>query len=98
MAWINFGVKKQRDRTIVKSRMQKIYQDKRWKAIRKAKFAANPVCEECDSKGITTQTDEIHHIVPIEVNPDLAFEWDNLKSLCVECHKKADRLIKIEYR
>jgi len=77
---------------------QYVYADKRWKRLRKCKFANNPICEECAKKNpmVVRVTKEIHHIIPIEMaskNEDmiakLAFDYDNTISLCVECHKAA---------
>jgi len=73
-------------RTSRKKEYQAIYQDRRWKKLRKLKMRANPLCERCESLGRTKPMDEVHHKVPFDVDPDLAFEWDNLESLCEECH------------
>ena len=69
-------------------RKQKIYQDKRWKKVRYRKFENNPVCEVCEQKGITSPTEEIHHIIPIDVDTSIAFKYDNLMSVCIKCHNK----------
>lgn len=72
----------------------KIYNTPNWKNLRKAKLQANPVCELCLEKGIVKPTEEIHHIKPILSGIDeiemmeLAFDYDNLISLCKECHHK----------
>lgn len=34
---------------------------------------------------------EVHHIIPLEERPDLAFEDNNLITLCQEAHEKAER-------
>ena len=34
--------------------------------------------------------DEVHHIIPIEERPDLAFVEDNLMSVCRECHEEME--------
>jgi len=59
--------------------------------LRSAKFRENPLCENCLAKNpsVVRQTQEVHHIMPIDINnPDeaLIFDYDNLKSLCNECH------------
>lgn len=44
---------------------------------------------------ITTPAQEVHHIRPVESAPDrhtmllLCFDYNNLQSLCRDCHKKA---------
>jgi 5-methylcytosine-specific restriction protein A len=77
--------------TVQKARAQKIYQDKRWKLLRAEKMRLNPLCEECENHGRVTPTAEVHHIITIDDRPDLAFEWDNLMSVCVKCHKELDK-------
>jgi 5-methylcytosine-specific restriction protein A len=91
MPTIFLGSPKKRDRTVNKQALQLIYQSRRWKRIRAIKIINNPLCEDCLREGKTTQVQEVHHIIPIEVRPDLAFDYDNLMSLCVVHHKKRDR-------
>lgn len=94
MPTINLGRKPRRPDT-VKLQYQHIYQDTRWKRLRAIKFAEAPLCEHCLREGRVTQTEEVHHIVPFDVKASvdeqerLAFDYDNLVSLCVPCHKKA---------
>jgi 5-methylcytosine-specific restriction enzyme A len=89
---INLGKKRQRDKTVQKQRYQDIYQDKRWKRLVATKKRNNPLCERCESMGFTRQVDEVHHIRPFEWGIDdderdsLAFDYDNLESLCGPCH------------
>ena len=42
----------------------------------------NYKCLQCGEKA-----DQVHHIVPVCVNPDLEFEMSNLESRCLKCHK-----------
>ena len=91
MATINLGGKKKRDRTYNKTAYQKVYQDKRWKRLRKAKLRNNPLCEECEKEGRVSITEEIHHIRTFDIDGNyerLAFDYDNLMCLCKECHYK----------
>ena len=97
---INLGKTKVRDRTVNKKAQQAIYQNPRWKRLRKIKFQDNPLCELCEAKGIVVQTQEVHHIRPWETGitqeeqQDLAYDYDNLLSVCVPCHKEEDRRIR----
>jgi 5-methylcytosine-specific restriction enzyme A len=91
MPTINLGRKKPRDRTVNIQNRQDIYQNKRWRKIRDAKLKNDPLCEDCLKEDRVTQTQEVHHHIPIDVNPDLAFEYDNLVSLCIEHHKLRHR-------
>jgi len=99
MPTINRGTKKRRDRTIAKVSYQHIYQSKRWKRVRRAKVRANPLCEICEQIGITKQVEEVHHRVPFMTGTDeyevelLAFDFDNLQSLCIYHHKIVEKSI-----
>lgn len=100
MPTINLGQNKKRDPGINKDIYQKIYQNKRWKRLRKYKFSLDPLCELCLSEGILKPTEEIHHVVPFQSATDpaeierLAFDLDNLQSLCIKHHKIVDNLIR----
>lgn len=71
-----------------------IYDTKRWRDLRDAKFIENPICEMCLKNGIIRPADDIHHIQSFMSAPAgdarraLAFDFDNLMSLCKECHAK----------
>ena len=73
---------------------RKIYNTARWKRIRKLKFLDNPLCEICEKKGIITPAEDIHHITSFMSTNDpvkryfLAYDMDNLLSLCKQCHQK----------
>jgi 5-methylcytosine-specific restriction enzyme A len=100
MPTINLPSPKRRDPGINKEKYQKIYQDPRWKRIRAEKFQKNPLCEICMDQGFITPTQEIHHIIPFQSESDpeviekLAYDIDNLQSLCIKHHKIVDKLIR----
>ena len=102
MPTINLQPPRKREPGINKDIYQKIYQDPRWKRIRKIKFRENPLCELCILQGVIKQTREIHHIIPFQTESDpqeiekLAFDYDNLQSLCINHHKIVDNLIRKE--
>lgn len=64
----------------------------KWQQLRRKKFLANPVCEDCAAKGRVTPTEEVHHNRPVESGRDetemrqLAYDYNNLVSLCKACH------------
>ena len=79
-----------------------IYNSREWKELRIQKLRANPLCEQCQKDGeaagipggyIRSATC-VHHIVPIETARTkeemrrLAFDWNNLMSLCKSCHAR----------
>ena len=72
---------------------QDIYNTPQWKKLSKAYIMANPLCEECLEKGIVKEAKHIHHIQSFMTVDDmlkrkeLAYDWNNLQALCVECHQ-----------
>lgn len=75
---------------------RKVYQTKRWARLRSAKFAADPLCELCLRKEppVIRPAEDVHHIVSFMTVTDplkrktLAYDYENLQSLCKECHQK----------
>ena len=72
-----------------------IYNSREWKELRIAKLrSTNGLCEECMKDGVVTQATCVHHVVPIETAKTkdemkrLAFDWNNLMSLCQSCHNR----------
>ena len=71
-----------------------IYNSREWKELRIMKLRTNPLCEECMKQGIVTSARCVHHIVPIETARTkdemkrLAFDVNNLRSLCFACHAR----------
>lgn len=65
----------------------------RWQKVRKrVNERDHYMCRTCFARGvINTVGLETHHIVPLVEDADLAYEDDNLITLCVEHHKEADR-------
>ena len=82
--------------TVNKKAYQAVYNTPRWKRLRALKVQDSPICEECWKRGRVTPVAEVHHIIPFEIDNDLslAYDLDNLISLCVECHKEAHKNLK----
>lgn len=80
--------KKHGDNAIV----ARIYNSQNWVKLRNAYLMQHPLCEECLAKGIVTKAEEVHHIKPILTGNNelemqtLAYDGNNLKSLCSKCH------------
>lgn len=47
------------------------------------------LCQSCLRDGTITTANTVHHIVPIEEDPDLALDADNCESICPPCHNQA---------
>ena len=57
-----------------------------WRALRKAKLQADPLCWWCQRDGCLTAATTVDHIEPISVSPGLRLVWSNLRSGCKPCH------------
>jgi 5-methylcytosine-specific restriction endonuclease McrA len=56
----------------------------KWSKIRKEFLANNNYCAACGSKDKKL---EVHHKIPVHVNPDLELDLSNLITLCADpCH------------
>ena len=66
----------------------KIYQSEKWKDIKNAHLMEYPICEICNKE----LAEDVHHISTFLVNNsidiELAFDYDNLLSVCKKCHGK----------
>lgn len=59
----------------------------RWKRKRAAILRRDKyLCQDCKRYGRTTEAKEVHHIKHLEDHPELAYDDDNLISLCKSCH------------
>lgn len=73
---------------------QKVYNSSKWKVLRVAKLQESPLCEKCLKEGKITPSVHVHHIQSFTQSIDelqlqqLAYDYDNLMSLCAECHQK----------
>ena len=73
---------------------KRLIQDKRWRKMRRQKLSGTPLCERCTKEGRVRAATEVHHVVPIESaisdaeKTRLAYDFNNLQSLCRECHTK----------
>ena len=55
---------------------------RRWRKLRDLKLRTNPICEICN----TALSMEVDHIEPLAKAPEREFEWENLQSVCHDCH------------
>lgn len=66
----------------------------RWQKVRELKKKLNPLCEDPfgthKAVGIAVAQQGSHHRIGIEVRPDLAYDMDNLMSLCTACHARLE--------
>lgn len=62
------------------------YNTARWKALREQQLQDEPLCRYCEEQGRVQSANTADHIEPVAERPDLAFDQDNLQSLCGTCH------------
>lgn len=90
---------KRGDNSYEKAR-RKIYQSERWRKLRAWKIMNNPLCEICLKEEKTVLAEDVHHIVSFMSTDDetqrnhLAYDYDNLMSLCKQCHQLIHNKIK----
>lgn len=76
-----------------KAEKRKLYNSGAWAKIRQEALARDKYeCTWCKAKGELTlkqhMTLEIDHIKEVEFYPELAFDLDNLRTLCRRCHNR----------
>jgi 5-methylcytosine-specific restriction enzyme A len=65
------------------------YNSKAWKVCRDLVLKRDDfICVKCFEKNVMRKADVVHHIVHFKNDPSLAFDLDNLISLCNSCHNK----------
>ena len=93
MPTINLGKPKKRHMSHPRADIHKsVYNTGRWRKLRDVKLRENPLCEVCEALGRTTPAQQVHHKVKFVLNgrilKELAFFFDNLQSICSDCHSK----------
>jgi 5-methylcytosine-specific restriction endonuclease McrA len=58
----------------------------KWYHTRREYLMYHPYCAKCGNLG-----EEVHHVYPRHSHPHLIYKWNNLLTLCKECHKKEHR-------
>ena len=80
----------ERKETDMRKLRAKAYQNTTWRKMRDTYLKSHPICEDCLAKGKVTPATDVHHIrSPFkggEINWSLLLDYDNLMSLCKECH------------
>lgn len=65
--------------------------DSAWTKLRNAYIAEHPDCEICHAAGKLVEAEQVDHIKPFKgVGDPLRLDWDNLRSVCLSCHRKAE--------
>ena len=68
---------------------KKIYNSAAWLAVRQAALERDRwQCQECKKSDKIKKAIDVDHMVDLEINPSLAYDLENLQSLCKSCHSK----------
>jgi 5-methylcytosine-specific restriction protein A len=62
--------------------------DADWRRVRLIALAAEPLCRFCAERGLTVPGEEVDHIKPLDLRPDLRLVLSNLRTLCKRCHSR----------
>ena len=68
-----------------RAQARKLRNTRRWQKLSKLKRQEHPLCEYCGTAG-----SQVHHIQGLAERPDLAYDWDNLATVCTACHSKLE--------
>lgn len=61
--------------------------DHNWVKVRNRYIRLYPLCEICEQENRTTPATIVHHLVALRDNGD-RLSFDNLQSVCHQCHEK----------
>jgi 5-methylcytosine-specific restriction protein A len=61
--------------------------DRAWRLLSETIRKDKPICEDCLLTDRVTPSTECHHKVKIKDAPHLRLDYDNVLSLCSECHR-----------
>ncbi len=94
--WFNDGRSKPASDRKVDKETMRFYKSRKWREIRQRVLERdNYECQECKKQGIVKTIDhtkhkslDVDHIKELDSNPHLAYDMDNLVTLCVSCHNK----------
>jgi len=67
------------------------YSSRAWRKLARLYLARHPLCNWCGRFA-----DTVAHVKPRLEYPDLAFDWDNLRSACRACHSEHGRKAKTD--
>lgn len=71
-----------------RDKLDQLYSRKRWRAVRQLVLNRDHyTCQVCKRKGkLAVYGNIVHHIVELREDESLAYEVDNLETVCTACH------------
>jgi 5-methylcytosine-specific restriction endonuclease McrA len=73
---------------IERSHVKSVYKRAKWQRLRLAQLARQPLCHYCFQIGLITPATVVDHIKPHRGDFVLAFDAQNLASVCKPCHDR----------
>lgn len=76
------------------------YNTKGWKLLRNSYIREHPLCERCLKLGLTTPSEEVHHLKPFMSGATpyersaMLLDSNNLIAVCKPCHYYYHRLLR----
>jgi len=64
-----------------------MYNNERWRALRRKVLGLRPFCESCGVSKNDVPSLHVHHIKPPRGNEELFYDENNLGVLCPSCHR-----------
>ena len=61
---------------------------RQWRRFRLWFLSRHPMCAECERRGRSTVSNEVHHKRPRQTHPELAYDEMNCEGLCKPCHTR----------
>ena len=94
MPTLNLTKKKERNYNVNTTDNRKLrqsfYNTTEWRKLRETYISQHPICEECLNNGKVTAATSVHHkkspFKNGEGNKSLFLDYNNLMSVCHECH------------
>ena len=69
-------------------RHQLLWRSKWYKDLRRRMMTQEPMCRMCSKEGLSVAAEELDHIIPLHLRPDLAQDENNLQPLCRPHHQQ----------
>lgn len=78
--------KRKKKKKVVYSKNKSFYNSQAWKDLADYVYQRDKGCCQRCGKFVFGKQAHRHHIVPVQVDPSLKLDADNIKLLCNECH------------
>ena len=63
-----------------------LYKKARWAQVRRNALFRTPLCQRCKCYGVVREGNNVDHVIPARLAPELFFNSSNHQVLCHSCH------------